>query len=83
MTILFQKKKKKLGDMLYIPLLIISKVLYGFLITSAVAFESHTGGRIFDPRSRQTWFEKTGSDNSTAKRPATIVSVTGPRIWPL
>ena len=36
-----------------------------------------------DPRLQQTSVVKTGSDNSTAKHSATVVSVTGPRRWPL
>ena len=38
---------------------------------------------VFEFQPRQTLIVKTGSDSSTAKCSATVVSVTGPRIRPL
>ena len=40
-------------------------------------------GLVFESQPQQTISVKTSSDNSTAKRLATGVSVTGPRKWPL
>ena len=49
---------------------------------SVIAFSLHVEGCVFKFKSHQTYVVKTGTDNSTAKRLAICVSVTGPRKWP-
>ena len=46
---------------------------------SVSAVATHAEGCVFESQPRHTKVVKAGSDSSTAKRPATGVSVTGPR----
>ena len=49
------------------------------LAQSVNVFALYAGCSVFESQPRHTLVVKTGSDNSTAKRSATYVSVTSPR----